>query len=131
MADTMQFDLVSPEQRLASMQVLSVLLPGAEGDLTAAPGHAPTVTTLRPGLITVNAVDETLVFAVTGGFAEIHNGQTTVLAEQAFTKGPEANAELEELLEKARAEAEAARGPQKDMAEKLIYDFVHLLEAMQ
>ena len=50
MADTMQFDLVSPERRLASMQVTSVQIPGADGDMTAMEGHAPTITTLRPGV---------------------------------------------------------------------------------
>ena len=37
MADTMQFDLVSPERRLASAQVASVQIPGADGDMTAMP----------------------------------------------------------------------------------------------
>jgi F0F1-type ATP synthase epsilon subunit len=49
MAEMMQFDLVSPERKLASAQVRSVQIPGAEGDLTAMPQHAPTITTLRPG----------------------------------------------------------------------------------
>ena len=53
MADTMQFDLVSPERRLASAQVASVQIPGADGDMTAMPDHAPTITTLRPGILKV------------------------------------------------------------------------------
>jgi len=51
MADTMHFSLVSPERSLAAMQVTEVQIPGAEGDLTAMPAHAPTITTLRPGLL--------------------------------------------------------------------------------
>jgi len=46
MADTMQFDLVSPERRLASLPVTAVMIPGAEGDMTAMANHAPTITTL-------------------------------------------------------------------------------------
>ena len=46
MADTMQFDLVSPERKLASGQASAVRIPGADGDLTAMPDHAPVVTTL-------------------------------------------------------------------------------------
>ena len=53
MAETMQFDLVSPERRLASLQVTSVQIPGADGDMTAMEGHAPTITTLRPGILSV------------------------------------------------------------------------------
>ena len=55
MADTMQFDLVSPERRLASMQVQAVLVPGADGDLTAMADHAPLITTLRPGMLLVES----------------------------------------------------------------------------
>lgn len=40
MADTMQFDLVSPERRLASLPVTAVMIPGAEGDMTAMANHA-------------------------------------------------------------------------------------------
>ena len=57
MADTMQFDLVSPERSLASVPVREVRLPGSDGDLTAMPGHAPTIVTLRPGLVTVVGTD--------------------------------------------------------------------------
>ena len=49
MADTMQFDLVSPEKSLASLAAREVQIPGSEGDMTAMPDHAPTITTLRPG----------------------------------------------------------------------------------
>lgn len=85
MADTMQFDLVSPERRLASVQAREVRIPGADGDLTAMPGHAPLITTLRPGILTIvkadGAADD---YAVTGGFAEISAAGTTLLAEEAL-----------------------------------------------
>ena len=57
MADTMQFDLVSPERRLMSGEVTSVLIPGAEGDLTIMANHAPLITTLRPGIMTVERAE--------------------------------------------------------------------------
>jgi F-type H+-transporting ATPase subunit epsilon len=50
---TMQFDLVSPERRLASLQASEVQIPGADGDMVAMPGHAPVITTLRPGILRV------------------------------------------------------------------------------
>ena len=55
MSSTMQFDLVSPERRLASVEVSAVQIPGADGDLTAMPGHAPVITNLRPGILKVEA----------------------------------------------------------------------------
>ena len=51
MAGNLQFDLVSPERRLASLQATEVQIPGAAGDMTAMEGHAPTITTLRPGIL--------------------------------------------------------------------------------
>jgi len=50
MAEMMQFDLVSPERRLAAFEVSEVSVPGAEGDMTAMAGHMPLLTTLRPGV---------------------------------------------------------------------------------
>jgi F-type H+-transporting ATPase subunit epsilon len=81
----MQFDLVSPERRLASLQVSSVRIPGADGDLTAMADHAPLITTLRPGMLRVESSAGDQEYMVTGGFAEIGNG-LSVLAEQALLR---------------------------------------------
>ena len=59
MSGLMQFDLVSPEAALVSMEIISVEIPGAEGDFTAMPQHAPLITSLRPGFLRVNSNDET------------------------------------------------------------------------
>ena len=111
MADSMQFDLVSPERRLASLTARAVQIPGAEGDLTAMPEHTPTITTLRPGLLTVTAEDGSeSKYAVIGGFAEINAEATTVLAEHAVP-AEEVTAEvLEELRGAATSEASACPG---------------------
>jgi len=85
MADSMQFDLVSPERRLASLQVSSVRIPGADGDLTAMADHAPLITTLRPGMLRVESSAGDQEYMVTGGFAEIGIG-LSVLAEQALLR---------------------------------------------
>ena len=87
MADTMQFDLVSPERKLASGQATAVRIPGADGDFTAMPQHAPSVATLRPGLLSVDMDGGTTEFAVTGGFAQITAENATVLADAALPKG--------------------------------------------
>jgi F-type H+-transporting ATPase subunit epsilon len=102
MADTMQFDLVSPERSLASLQVNAVLIPGAEGDMTAMPMHAPTITTLRPGVLRVESSQGTSEFVVTGGFAEISPEALSVLAEKAIPMDEMTRAHLDELIEAAR-----------------------------
>lgn len=131
MADTMQFDLVSPERKLASVQASEVQIPGSEGDMTAMPDHAPTITTLRPGVLKVVGPEGTSEYAVTGGFAEIGGGSTTVLAEEAYPKNGENRSYIEARLEAARSQAETAEPEQKDVAEKFVADLVHLLEAME
>ena len=85
MAGSMQFDLVSPERRLVSLQVSSVRIPGVDGDLTAMADHAPLITTLRPGMLRVASSAGDQEYMVTGGFAEIGNG-LSVLAEQALLR---------------------------------------------
>ena len=132
MADTMQFDLVSPERSLASLQVTAVQIPGADGDMTAMPGHSPVLTSLRPGVVKVQSAEGEQDYVVTGGFAEVTATGTTVLAERAFEKGSDgARAAVEEQLEAARKRLEDAEGEHRDTTEKVVADFVQLLENME
>jgi F-type H+-transporting ATPase subunit epsilon len=130
MAEMMQFDLVSPERKLASAQVRSVQIPGAEGDLTAMPQHAPTITTLRPGVLVVDGADGESRYVVTGGFAEITPTATAVLAERAFPVGPEARAALMPLLDDARAKATAATGDDRDPLVKAADDLARVIDTI-
>ena len=102
MADTMQFDLVSPERNLLSVPVREVRLPGTEGDLTAMPGHAPAIVNLRPGIVTVVAADGTETeFAVTGGFVEISNESVSLLAERGYPRGEMTQVVFNEMMAQA------------------------------
>ena len=87
MADTMQFDLVSPERKLVSVAAERVQIPGMDGDLTALPNHSPLMTTLRPGIVSVHAGGSVTDYVVTGGFAELSPAGTSILAEEAVLKG--------------------------------------------
>jgi len=123
----MQFDLVSPERSLASVQATEVQLPGSEGDMTAMPDHAPLITTLRPGVLSVTSADGTAEFAVTGGFAQISPDGTSVLAEKAMPVAEVTAAELDSLIAQAQSAAAGAEGAAKDMADKGVAD----LEALK
>ncbi|MFT6933417.1 MAG: F-type H+-transporting ATPase subunit epsilon, partial [Paracoccaceae bacterium] len=103
MANMMQFDLVSPERRLASVQATSVQIPGSEGDLTAMPDHSPMITTLRPGVLRVEGPDGTLEYAVTGGFADVSGPATSVLAEQAMPVSEMTSEIMAGLIQEAEA----------------------------
>lgn len=122
MADTLQFDLVSPERKLASVQAREVRIPGADGDLTAMPGHAPLITTLRPGILTVVSSEGTQEFAVTSGFAQIDAGAVTVLAERGMPKDELTRFVHQELVDQAKAAAAAAHPDAVDSAAKLLAD---------
>lgn len=131
MADTMQFDLVSPERSLASLQAAEVLIPGAEGDMTVLPNHAPVLTTLRPGVVKVSGPEGDLNYVVTGGFVEISPEGVSVLAEQAHLGSDVKKEDLEGVLTFAREQAEKADDADKSSAEKLVADMVQLLEDME
>jgi F-type H+-transporting ATPase subunit epsilon len=126
MADTMQFDLVSPERRLASFEVSEVQIPGADGDLTAMAGHAPVITTLRPGVLKVNGPEGAKEYVVTGGFAEITAAGTSVLAERAMPVSEAKAEELDALVAAATEAAHTAVAAAKDTAEKLLSDLLAL-----
>ena len=79
------FELVSPEKLVFSGEVEQVDVPGAEGDFGVLAGHAPFVTTLRPGILTVHGAGGDQQMVVLGGFAEVSAEGLTVLAEIAET----------------------------------------------
>ena len=130
MAETMQFDLVCPERHLASTQASAVQIPGADGDLTAMPGHSPLITTLRPGLLRVDAADGTQEYVVTGGVAEIGES-VSVLAENAVPRAELTRETMAELIEAAKHTYEVAKAEEQDPglvddAAKLLSDMVAL-----
>ncbi len=85
MADSVEFELVSPERLLLSKSVEMVVVPGSEGDFGVLPRHAPLISTIRPGIIRVyeggQVIDQIFV---AGGFAEVTGTRCTVLAEEAL-----------------------------------------------
>ena len=117
MTDKIHFDLVSPERMLLSEDVDMVTLPGAEGYFGVLAGHAPVISSLRPGVIEVTGgTTPNLRLFVRGGFAEVDAKKVIVLAEEAI---PMADfdvaaldrrlADTEEDLAIAKTDAERAR----------------------
>jgi F-type H+-transporting ATPase subunit epsilon len=84
--ELLHFEFVSPESVLFSGDVDQVDLPGTEGDLGILPGHAPLVTTLRPGIVTIIREGAREPVVVIGGFAEVGPGGLTVLADRAVAR---------------------------------------------
>ncbi len=126
----LQFDLVSPERRLASVEASAVEIPGADGEMTAMEGHAPTITTLRPGILTVQHSGGQDQYVVSGGFAEITASSVSVLAEQALPKSEVTQEIYNQMIADVKAAYDNAKnvfknepGPVDDAA-KLLADMV-------
>ena len=85
MAERLLFELVTPERLLVSQMVEMVVVPGSEGNFGALPGHAPLISTIRPG--TVDIYEGRIVVErifVVGGIAEVTPERCTVLADEAM-----------------------------------------------
>lgn len=80
MADYVQVDLVTPEKLYASVEATLVEVPGEAGDFGVLPGHAPMISSIRPGVVTLHASGDTR-FLVMGGMAEVTPERCTILAE--------------------------------------------------
>ncbi len=110
MADKVQFELVSPERLLVSRAVEMVVIPGGEGDFGVLPGHAPLISTIRPGVIAIHddgKITERLFVA--GGFAEVTPDRCAVLAEEATPVDKLDRAALETELRDIKDDMAAAK----------------------
>jgi F-type H+-transporting ATPase subunit epsilon len=79
----LHFSLVSPERELYAGEVDQVDAPGSEGDFGVFPGHAPFMTALKEGFVTVHDEGHLTRFEVQGGFADVTPQGFTILAEHA------------------------------------------------
>lgn len=112
-AGKVDFELVSPERLLMSQPVDMVVVPGGEGDFGVLPGHAPLISTVRPGVIEVydgQSVSNRIFVA--GGFAEVTAERCTVLAEEAMPVSEIDTGTVEEQLRSAAASAAEATTPE-------------------
>ena len=85
MADRLQFELVTPERLLLSEMVEMVVVPGTEGNFGVLPGHAPLISSIRPGTIDIyEGQTVTRRIFVVSGIAEVTPERCTVLADEAM-----------------------------------------------
>lgn len=111
MSDSIHFELVSPERLLMDIAAASVVVPGTEGDFTVLPGHAPVMSTIRPGVVEVTAAegDELSRLFVRGGFAEVTSEGLVILAEEAIDLARVSREELQQKVTDAREDVEDAK----------------------
>ena len=129
---TFHFDLVSPEKLLFSGEVDQVDVPGSEGDFGVLAGHAPTVSALRPGIMTVFVNGEQLRMVVLGGFAEVSaDGKLTVLADLANSVEDFDRDVLAERIEKQEEKVKELEGSALDRAIERLDHFKQIDQHLQ
>jgi len=130
MAEAFKFELVSPERLLVSEQVESVVIPGAEGEMTVMANHAPVMTTIKPGVVTVKAVGgKEERYVVFGGFADIVPAGCTLLAESATAVKDIDRAELLRRIQEAREDVADAKEDQARTKAEAYLNHLSTLEA--
>ncbi len=128
----MHFDLVSPERLLISAEVDQVDVPGSEGDFGVFAGHAPVMTTLRPGVLAIQTAGKAAEkFFVRGGFAEVTLQGLTVLAEEAMPLAELDTATLDQRIKNAEEDvADAKDAAVRDRAQTTLNQLRELRVAL-
>jgi F-type H+-transporting ATPase subunit epsilon len=116
------FRLVMPEREVLATEADMVVVPGSEGDFGVLHGHAPLISTVRPGVLEVfQGSKAEQRFLVVGGFAEVTPERCTVLADEAV---PFEEVTPEQLADRERAAerdlSDAATDAEKAAAEKAV-----------
>src|SRR5688572_14264198 len=110
MAEAFQFELVSPERLLVSEKVEFVVIPGTEGEMTVMANHAPVMSTIKPGVVTVHPVSGSPErYVVFGGFADILPTGCTLLAESAVAVKDIDRADVARRIQEAKEDVTDAK----------------------
>jgi F-type H+-transporting ATPase subunit epsilon len=102
-------EIVTPEAKVYSDTIDSVVIPTVEGEIGVLPGHIPLLTQVSDGELRVSKGAEILILAVSGGFAEIDGDSVRVLAENAITEEKIDENAVELAMKRAEQEIKDAK----------------------
>jgi F-type H+-transporting ATPase subunit epsilon len=102
-------EIVTPDARVYTDTIDSVVIPTVEGEVGILPGHIPLLTQVEHGELRVTKGAETLLLAVSGGFAEVEADRVHVLAEHAISEEKIDEKAVEEALRRAEKELDEAK----------------------
>jgi F-type H+-transporting ATPase subunit epsilon len=128
MAASFNFELVTPERMLIAGAAEQVVVPGAEGDFAVLPGHAPVVSTLRPGILEITLPAGKRRVFVKKGVAEADPARLTVLAQTAIALEDFSSAMIEAELKTAEVERAGAKDDQSRMMAETLVDVLKRLQ---
>jgi F-type H+-transporting ATPase subunit epsilon len=105
----LQLEIVTPEARIFSGEVDTVVLPGSDGELGILPNHVPLVTTLKPGELVYSQSGKSEYFAVGTGFVEVTGGRVSVLTDMAKGESEIDEKSVEDALKRAQERLESIK----------------------
>ena len=104
-------EIVTPEARVFSDTIDTVVIPTVDGEIGILPGHIPLLTQVQDGELRVTKGTVVSFLAVGGGFAQVSGDKVSILAERAITE----DKIDEKAVEDAMQRAEQAIKDAKDM----------------
>ena len=118
MANTFQAQVLTPDGSLFEGEVISIRVPGVQGNFTMLYNHAPIVSTLGVGAVVITKPDNSeTVYAVSGGFVEMNDNNMTLLAEKAEEASKIDKEEAQKMLQEAKEQLSDKSGD-RSRAEK-------------
>jgi F-type H+-transporting ATPase subunit epsilon len=115
----LNLEIVTPEARVYSDTIDTVVIPTVEGEVGILPGHIPLLTQIEHGELQVTKNGQTLLLAVSGGFAAVEGDRVHVLAESAITEEKIDEHAVEEALKRAEQELRDAADVDPQQYERL------------
>ncbi len=133
MADTIQFELVAPENLIFTGDVELVVVPGSEGDFGVLPGHANIISTVRPGIVEIHEAGEVKErYFVAGGYAEVTAERCTILSTEALPFSDLDEDIAKKRIEEAEADIKKAdTDAERDRSENSLNIALAMLENAQ
>ena len=120
MADkkTIKFEIVTPERTVFSQEIIQVIVPTQEGEITVLPEHIPLVSILKPGVLEIKTANQEVeIISVSDGFIEVLRDKVVVLADTAERAQELAESRIEESRKRAEeAKIEALNSTDYDLS---------------
>ena len=127
--EKLEVELVSPEKKVFSKDADMVIISGTEGDFGVLPGHAPIISTIRPGSLEIQESSDTERMFVAGGIVEVLDDKVSILATEVINKDDIDVSNCETKISDYTAKMQAAENEvEKENNQKLINKYQSMIE---
>jgi len=127
--EKLEVELVSPEKKIFSKDADMVIISGTEGDFGVLPGHAPIISTIRPGSLEIQESSDTERMFVAGGIVEVLDDKVSILATEVINKDDIDVSNCETKISDYTAKMQAAENEvEKENNQKLINKYQSMIE---